>query len=131
LDKISVWVRLLVIPFHLYTLEYFKSIGNYIGDLLDADMTFEETKQRKVERIFVNLNISEGLGEEVDLSWGSYTYNQRLVYENIPFRCRRCHQYGHLIKSCKLRVRIKGAVYNLGNGRPQNSTLVAPTSNGL
>jgi hypothetical protein len=102
LDKISVWVRLLVIPFHLYTLEYFKSIGKYIGDLLDADMTFEETKQRKVERIFVNLNIREGLGEEVDLSWGSYTYNQRPVYENIPFRCRRCHQYGHLIKSCKL-----------------------------
>jgi hypothetical protein len=68
LDKILVWVRLLVIPFHLCTLEYFKSIGNYIGDLLDADMTFEETKQRKVERIFVNLNIREGLGEEVDLS---------------------------------------------------------------
>jgi hypothetical protein len=75
-----------VIPFHLWTLKYFKSIGNYIGDFLNDDMTFKETKQRKVEIILVNLNITEGLGEEVDLSWGSYSYNQRLDYENIPFR---------------------------------------------
>jgi hypothetical protein len=131
LDKISVWVRLPALPFHLWTFEHFKSIENYIGDFLDADMTFEETKQRKVERILVNLNIREGLGEEVDLSWGSYTYNQRLDYENIPFRCRRCHQYGNLIKSCKIRVRTKGSIYNLVNGQPQNSTPTAATSDDL
>ena len=94
-------------------------------------MTFEETKQRKVERILVNLNIREGLGEEVDLSWGSYAYNQRLHYENIPFRCRRCHQYGNLIKSCKIQVRTKGSIYNLVNGQPQNSTPTAATSDDL
>jgi hypothetical protein len=33
-------------------------------------MTYEETKQRKVARILVNLNVSEGLGEEMDLTWG-------------------------------------------------------------
>jgi hypothetical protein len=42
LDKILVWVRLPTLPFHLWTFEHFKSIGNFLGDFLDADMTFEE-----------------------------------------------------------------------------------------
>jgi len=131
LDKNFVWVRLPALPFHIWTFEHFKSTENYICDFLDDDMPFEETKQTKLERILVNLNIREGLGEEVDLSWGSYTYNRRLNYENIPCRCRRCHQYGHLIKSCKLWVKTKGAVYNLDNGWLQKSTPNAPKSDGL
>jgi hypothetical protein len=74
-------------------------------------MTYEETKQRKVSRILVNLNVREGLGEEMDLTWGDYTYAQKLDYENIPLRCQRCHQYGHMIKNCKLPLRTRGTVY--------------------
>jgi hypothetical protein len=48
-----------------------------LGDFLDVGMTFEEMKQRKVARVLVNLNIREGLGEEVDLSLGSYTHTLR------------------------------------------------------
>jgi exonuclease III len=54
----------------------------------------------------------------------------------IPFKCqnfwcRRCHQYGNLIKSCKIRVRTKGSIYNLVNGQPQNSTPTAATSDDI
>jgi hypothetical protein len=96
MDKILVWVRLSVLPLQFWTLEHFKAIGNFLGDFLEADMTFEETKQRKVARILVCLNVREGLGEEVDLKWGMYSHTQKLDYENVPFRCRRCHQYGTL-----------------------------------
>jgi hypothetical protein len=78
-------------------LDYFKSIGNFLGDFLEADLSFEETKQRKIARILVNLNVKEGLGEEIDLTWEGYTHTQLLNYENIPFRCRHCHKYGHLV----------------------------------
>jgi hypothetical protein len=129
LDKILVWVRLPTLPFHLWSFEYFKKIGNFLGDFLDADMSFEVTKQRKVARILVNLNVREGLGEEMDLTWGDYTYSQKLDYENIPFRCRRCHQYGHLVKNCKLPLRTRGTVYgrhkdslkNVGSSVPEPS----------
>ena len=87
---------------------------------MDADMTYEETEQRKVARILVNLNVREGLGEEMDLTWGDYTYAQKLDYENIPFRCRRCHQYGHLIKNCKLPLRTRGLVYGRNKDSQKN-----------
>jgi len=68
-------------------LDYFKAIGNFLGEFLETDLSFEETKQRKVTRILVNLNVREGLGEEIDLSWGNFTHSQILDYGNIPFRC--------------------------------------------
>jgi hypothetical protein len=98
-------------------LEHFKLIGNFLGDFLDADMTFEETKQRKVARVLVSLNVREGLGEEVDLRWGSFTHTQKLDYENVPFRCRRCHQYGHLITNCNLPLRTRGKGYKRDKGK--------------
>jgi hypothetical protein len=88
LDKILVSVQLLALPLHFRTLDYFKAIGNVLGDFLEADLSFAKTKQRKIARILVNLNVREGLGEEIDLSWGSFTHTQLLDYENVPFRCR-------------------------------------------
>jgi hypothetical protein len=111
LDKIPVWVRLPALPLQFWSLDYFKAIGNFLGDFLEADLSFEETKQRKIARILVNLNVREGLGEEIDLSWGNYTHTQLLDYENVPFRCRRCHQYGHLVATCHLPLRTKGGTF--------------------
>jgi len=78
---------------------------------LEADLSFEEKKQRKVARILVNLNVREGLGEEIDLSWGSFTHTQLLDYENVPVRCHQCHQYGHLVENCHLPLRTKGGTF--------------------
>jgi len=88
-----------------------------LGDLLEVDMTFQETKQRKVERILVNLNFIEGIGEEVDFRWGSYTHTQSLEYENVPFRCKICHQYGHLVMNFHFPLRTKGKGLKREKGR--------------
>ena len=85
-----------------------------------TSLTYEETKQIKVARILVNLNVRKGLGGEMDLTWGDYTYAQKLVYENIPFKCRRFHQYGHLIKNCKLPLRTRGMVYGRNKDSQKN-----------
>jgi hypothetical protein len=82
------------LPLQFWSLDYFKAIGNFLGDFLEADLSFEKTKQRKIARILVNLNVREGLGEEIDLTWEGYTHTQLLDYENIPFRCRRVTSMG-------------------------------------
>jgi hypothetical protein len=68
LDKIPVWVCLPAPSLQFWTLDYFKAIGNFLGEFLEAYLSFEETKQRKVARILINLNVREGLSEEIDLS---------------------------------------------------------------
>jgi hypothetical protein len=93
-------------------LEYFKAIGNFLGDFLEADLSFKKTKQRKIARILVNINVREGLEEEIDLTWEGYTHTQLLDYENIPFRCWRCHKYGHLVDSFHLPLRTRGGTYS-------------------
>lgn len=110
MDKIPVWIRLSALPLQLWTMEHFKAIGNFLGEFLEANMIFKEAKQRKVANILVCLNIREGLGEEVDLKWGIYSHTQKLNYENVAFRCRRCHQYGNLVIDCKLPLRTRGRV---------------------
>ena len=68
------------------------------------DLSFLETKMRKVARILVSLNVREGLAEDMMLSWGPYVIKQTLDYENVPFRCRNFHAYGHPISDCKISV---------------------------
>ena len=54
---------------------------------------------------------------------------QNLVYENVPFRCRRCHAYGHPASDCilpkhsKFGLKKKGAV---ASGEEQNVKSAVP-----
>jgi hypothetical protein len=85
--------------------EAFNRIDNYLGEFLEADMSFKESGQMKVARILVCINVREGLREEIDMKWGPYAHTQKLDYEDVPFYCRRCHQYGHLVADCHLPLR--------------------------
>eukprot|EP00253_Pinus_taeda_P003838 PITA_03838 len=46
---------------------------------------------------FWDPEILEGIGNTI-----SAFVKQPLDYEHIPFRCRRCHEYGHLYRQCPL-----------------------------
>jgi hypothetical protein len=79
----------------------FQAIGNHLGEFLAADMGFIDSGEMVVARILVLLNIREGLKEYLNLTDLGRTRVQILDYEGVPFRCRRCHEYGHIIKDCK------------------------------
>ena len=36
----------------------------------------------------------------IELSWEDEEWFQDIDYKQIPFRCRRCHENGHLYKEC-------------------------------
>ena len=56
-----------------------------MGSFLEADLSFLETHEKKVARILVNLNLREGLAENINLDWGLAIIPQLLDYENVPF----------------------------------------------
>ena len=75
-DVIPIWVHLPSLPRKYWSEEHFISIGNILGTFLEADMSFKVTKLRRVARILVNINVREGLYEEIHLSWGNNLFKQ-------------------------------------------------------
>jgi hypothetical protein len=93
-----VWVRLPHLPLHLWGRNSLEDIGNKLGHFLDS--VEPKGDQFTRARIFVEVNLEKGLPEAIKLSLGEWCHIQELDYEKIPFKCLRCHAYGHFIKRC-------------------------------
>lgn len=48
------------------------------------------------------MNIAEPLPEFIELEYHDEIWQHPIDYEHIPFRCRKCHEYGHLYRQCPL-----------------------------
>ena len=48
------------------------------------------------------MNITNPIPGVVELEYREEVWEQAMDYEHIPFRCRKCHEYGHLFKECHL-----------------------------
>ena len=53
----------------------------------------------------VELDILEGLLESFLINWGDISFEQRLDYRGIPFRCLICHNTGHAKRDCHFLVK--------------------------
>lgn len=95
-----IWVRLPSLSLQFWGQEIFKVIGDDLGVYLDHDRTYQDTDCLEMARILVHLDTREGLVESYLLQMGDITCQEILDYEGIPFRCRKCHEVGHLYKDC-------------------------------
>ena len=62
-----------------------------------------QTQDRKVisyARICVEVDLNNPLPNSMEICMGSVSWIQQLDYETLPFRCRLCHEYGHLLRRC-------------------------------
>jgi hypothetical protein len=48
----------------------------------------------------VEVDLEIGLPEAVKLKVGEWQHLQKLDYEQLPFKCRGCHEYGHFQRNC-------------------------------
>ena len=44
----------------------------------------------------------------IELTWEDEEWFQAIDYEQIPFRCRRCHEHGHLFRDCPQNKKPRG-----------------------
>jgi hypothetical protein len=79
-----------------------EGIGNYLGSFVKIVEATARGRYTSFARICVYMNIFEPLPEMIELEYAGKVWQQLLDYEHIPFRCRRCHEYGHLNKSFPL-----------------------------
>jgi len=80
----------------------FVAIGNKLGNYIEADISFEETRLMSVARILVRLDSHPGLLNNLNIETVSGSFIQPLEYEGILFRCHICHIYGHEVVECKM-----------------------------
>jgi hypothetical protein len=97
-----VWVRLFGLPMDFWDPEILEGIGNSLGSFVKIVEATVRGRYTSFARICVYMNIFEPLPEMIELEYAGKVRQQLLDYEHIPFRCRRCHEYGHLYKSCPL-----------------------------
>lgn len=90
---VPVWVRLLHLPLHCWRDESVKVIGNAVGKYIDISEPKEN--MHPCARICVEVNLGKGLPEAIKIKVDHWIHIQRSDYEQIPFKCKVCHEYGH------------------------------------
>ena len=48
----------------------------------------------------MEVDLEVGLSEAIKLNVGNWSHIQKLDYEQLPFKCRGCHEYGHFARNC-------------------------------
>ena len=51
-------------------------------------------------RICVEVDLEKALTEAINISIDGWNHLQTMDYEQIPFKCKYFHEYGHFTKSC-------------------------------
>jgi hypothetical protein len=97
-NAVPVWVRLPFLPLHCWNNETIRSIGNTLGKYIDR----AEPKDglQACAWICVEVDLEKGLPEAINLTLDKWTYLQQVDYEQLPFKCKVCHEYGHFAKHC-------------------------------
>jgi hypothetical protein len=95
-----VWVRLPSLPLHFWGDKSLESIGNGIGKFIckcpeaaPINSTFSQ--------IYVEMDFNKGFPAEIILLEKSYSWTQKIDFENLCFRCRVCFETGHIARNCE------------------------------
>jgi hypothetical protein len=73
-----------------------------MGHFYEAELSFKSIGYMAMAHILVGMKLTNGLVDCISIQHQGCTFTQELDYEGIPFRCGRCHAYGHLAKDCPL-----------------------------
>ena len=82
---------------HCWGEESLRAIGNGLGKYIDQA---DPKGQYSFARICVEVDLEAGLPEAIKLTVKGWQHFQQLDYEQLPFKCRHCHEYGHFQRHC-------------------------------
>jgi hypothetical protein len=100
--KVPVWLRFYSLPLDYWLPSTFEEIGNKLGKYVKTSEATLKEKYTSYARIYIEMDVSRALPEAISLEFRDEEWIQNINYEHIPFRCRRCHEHGHLIREFPL-----------------------------
>ena len=97
-----VWIRLSSLPQQYWDSEILEELGSCLGSFIKISEQTKSQRYTTYAHICIYMDLSKALLEEIRFLWEVEEWLQNLDYEQVPFRCRRCHEYGHLFRECPL-----------------------------
>ena len=97
-----IWIRLYSLPSEYWDPEILEDLGNCLGKFIKIYEQTNIQSYTSYAQICAYMDLSKALPEAIRMIWDDEDWMQNLDYEQIPFRCRRCHEYGHLFRECSL-----------------------------
>ena len=97
-----VWIRLYSLPLEYLEEDSLKAIGKVLGDLVKVAEDTKTQRYTSYVRICVYMDMKQPLPDTVSLCHEDVECIQLIDYEHVPFRCRKCHELGHLFRYCPL-----------------------------
>eukprot|EP00253_Pinus_taeda_P011388 PITA_11388 len=96
-SAVPVWVKLPNLPVHYWNWDSLKHIGNTLGKFIDRANIKD---QYDCAHICVEVELEVGLSKAIKIKVGNWIHLQKLDYEQLPFKCQKCHVYGHFARGC-------------------------------
>ena len=94
------WIRMYSLPTEHWLEDILTDIGNLLGNFVKVSEQNRQISYTSYARICIYLDISKDLPDGIDLTWEDEDCFRAIDYEQLPFRCRRCHEHGHLFRDC-------------------------------
>lgn len=102
LSSAPVWIRLYSLPWEYWEETSLQEIGNAIGQFVRVAEETRLCKHTSYARICVYIDLKQPLPDTVSFFHEDSEWVQVIDYEQVPFRCRKCHDIGHLYRDCPL-----------------------------
>ncbi|XP_059076363.1 uncharacterized protein LOC131875739 [Cryptomeria japonica] len=99
-SRVPVWIRLPRLPLEFWREDILHSISLLLGKPVGSASQTQDRKIISFARICVEVDLNNPLPDSMEIRMGSSSWIQQLDYETLPFRCRICHEYGHLHRKC-------------------------------
>jgi hypothetical protein len=100
--NIPVWLRFYSLPLDYWLSSTFEAIENKLGKYFKTSEATLKGIYTSYARICIEMDVLGALSEAIILEFRDNEWIQSIDYKKIPFRCRRCHEHGHLIRECPL-----------------------------
>ena len=88
------------LPSEYWDMESLRDIGNSIGEFVKVAEQTKIQRYMTYAHICVYMDLSKDLPKAISLNWEDEEWIQNIDYEQLPFRCRICHEYGHFGRNC-------------------------------
>jgi len=95
---VPVWVYLPFLPLLCWNAKTLKDIGNTLGRFIDRSKPRDGIQS--YAHLCVYVDMEKCFPEAIQLTLDHWSYIQIVNYEQLSFKCKTCHEYGHFTKKC-------------------------------